>query len=146
MANAFEHSAEFLPFLAFETEHDEQTLGDLERPVEALVMAAAYPEVVACDVVETLGRVVEYRHLMVEGEGDLATVAHLLIEADIVGAEYLPTSFAKFKAKIEIDTINEEFFGKTLHSLPSLEAHHITSSDGMGDIFRARSEMRMLAP
>ena len=145
MANAFEHSAEFLPFLAFETEHDEQTLGDLERPVEALVMAAAYPEVVACDVVETLGRVVEYRHLMVEGEGDLATVAHLLIEADIVGAEYLPTSFAKFKAKIEIDTINEKFFGKTLHSLPSLEAHHVASGDGVADVFGARREAGVLA-
>ena len=145
MADAFEHSAEFLPFLAFETEHDEQTLGDLERPVEALVMEAAYPEVVACDVVETLGRVVEYRHLMVEGEGDLATVAHLLIEADIVGAEYLPTSFAKFKAEVEIDTINEKFFGKTLHSLPSLEAHHVASGDGVADVFGARREAGVLA-
>ena len=145
MANAFEHSAEFLPFLAFETEHDEQTLGDLERPVEALVMAAAYPEVVACDVVETLGRVVEYRHLMVEGEGDLATVAHLLIEADIVGAEYLPTSFAKFKAEVEIDTINEKFFGKAPNGLPGLEAHHVASGDGVADVFGARREAGVLA-
>ena len=31
MADAFAHGAEFLPFLGFEAEHDEQTLGGLER-------------------------------------------------------------------------------------------------------------------
>ena len=31
MADAFEHSAELLPFLVLEAEHDEQALGGLER-------------------------------------------------------------------------------------------------------------------
>ena len=146
MADAFEHGAEFLPFLAFEAEHDEQALGDLERPVEALVMATAYPEVVARDVIEALGRVVEHRHLMVEGEGDLAAVAHLLIEADIVGAENLPTAFAQLEAEIEIDTIDEKLFGKASNGLPGLEAHHVASSDGVADVFSARREAGVLAP
>ena len=145
MADAFEHGAEFLPFLAFETEHDEKALGDLERPVEALVMAAAYPEVVARDVVEALGRVVEYRHLMVEGEGDLAAVAHLLIEADIIGAEDLPTVFAQLEAEVEINTIDEKLFGKAPHGLPGLKAHHVASGDGVADIFGARREAGVLA-
>lgn len=108
-------------------------------------MAAAYPEVVARDVVETLGRVVEYRHLMVEGEGDLAAVAHLLIEADNIGAEDLPTVFAQLEAEVEINPIDEELFGKAPNGLPGLEAHHVASGDGVADVFGARREAGVLA-
>ena len=94
MADALEHGSELRPFLVFEAEDDEQALGDLECPVQALVMATAYPEVVARDVVEALGRVVEHRHLVVEGQADLAAVPHLLNETDIVGAEDLPAALA----------------------------------------------------
>ena len=67
MADALEHKAELLPFLFFEAEDDEHALGDLYRPVEALVVLTAYPEVVARDVVEALGGVVQDGHLMMEG-------------------------------------------------------------------------------
>ena len=55
MADALEHGSEFRPFLVFETEDDEQALGDLESPMHILVMTATYPEVVARDVVKALG-------------------------------------------------------------------------------------------
>ena len=112
VANASEHGAKFRPFLIFEAGHDEHALGYFERPVEALMVATAYPEIVAGDVIEALGGVVEHRHLVVEGEGDAATVAHLLNEADIVGAQYLPSGFEERQAEVEIDTIDEELVGK----------------------------------
>ena len=59
MADAREHGAEFLPSVLLEAEHDEEALGDLNCPVEALTVLATYPEVVARDVVETLGGVVK---------------------------------------------------------------------------------------
>ena len=146
MADAFEHGAEFLPFLAFEAEYDEQALGDLERPVEALTVLAAYPEVVARDVVETLGGVVKDGHLMMEGEGDLAPVAHLLNETDMVRAEDLPAAFAELQAEVEIHAVDEECLRKAAYGLPGGEAHHIASRDGVGDIFRARCLLCVLAP
>ena len=91
MAETSKHSAEFLPFLLFETGNDEHTLSHFNGPMEALVVVAAYPEVVAGDVIEPLGRVVKHRHLMVEGEGDAATVSHLLNEKDVVGAKDFPS-------------------------------------------------------
>ena len=72
-------------------------------------MLAAYPEVVACDVVETLGGVVKDGHLMVEGQGDPVAVAYLLTEIDIVVTEDLPAAFAKFQAEVEIHAVDEEF-------------------------------------
>lgn len=146
MADATKHGAEFLPFILLEAEDDKHTFGNLYCPVEALTVIAAYPEIVARDVVETLGRVVENGHLMVERQSDLAPVTHLLIEADAVVAEDLPAAFAELQAEVEIDTVDEEFLGKASHSLPSLEAYHITCRDGMSDKFRARSKLRMLAP
>ena len=146
MADATIHGAEFLPFVLLEAEDDKHTFGNLYCPMEALVVLTAYPEIVARDIVETLGGVVQDGHLMVEGQGDPAPVAHLLIETDAVVAKDLPAAFAELQAEVEIDTVDEEFLGKASHSLPCLEAYHITCRDGMGDIFRARSEMRMLAP
>ena len=145
MADALDHGAEFLPFIALEAEDDEQTFGDLERPVEALVVLTAYPEVVARDVVEALGGVVQDGHLMVEGQGDLAAVAYLLIETDAVVAENLPAAFAEFQTEVEINTVDEECFGKASYGLPSLEAHHIAGGDGVGDVFCARCTLRVLA-
>ena len=58
MADALEHGVEFLPFIVLEAEDDEQTFGDLERPVEALVVLTAYPEIVAHDVIKALWGVV----------------------------------------------------------------------------------------
>ena len=107
MADACEHGAEFLPFILLEAEDDKHTFGDLYCPMQALVMLAAYPEIGARDVVETLGGVVETGHLMVEGQSDLTSMSHLLIEAYIVGAQQLPTAFAQLQAEVEIDTIDK---------------------------------------
>lgn len=145
MTDARKQGSELLPSVLLEAEDDEYAFGDLERPVEALTVLAAYPEVVACDVVETLGGVVKDGHLMVEGQGDPVAVAYLLTEIDIVVTEDLPAAFAKFQAEVEIHAVDEEFLGIASHSLPCLEAHHVTCCDGMGDIFCARYALGMLA-
>ena len=137
MTDARKHGAEFLPSVLLEAEDDEEALGDFECPVEALTVLAAYPEVVARDVVETLGGVVKDGHLMMEGEGDLAPMAHLLNETDMVRAEDLPAAFAELQAEVEIHAVDEECLRKAAYGLPGGEAHHIASRDGMGDEFRA---------
>jgi len=108
MADALEHGVEFLPFIVLEAEDDEQTFGDLERPVEALVVLTANPEIVARDVVEALGGMVQDGHLMMEGQGNPAAVAYLLTETDAVIAKDLPAAFAEFQAEVEINPVDEE--------------------------------------
>lgn len=86
MVNTRDHGAELLPLLLFETDDDEYALCNLEDPVEELVVATAYPEIVTCDVIEATGGVVEHGHLMMEGESDATTMAHLLNETYVIGA------------------------------------------------------------
>ena len=137
MAEALDHRTELLPFIVLEAEDDKHAFGDFERPVEALMVLATYPEIVARDVIEALGRVVQHGHLMVEGEGDPAAVAHLLIETDIVGAEDLPAVLAELQAEVEIDTVDEELLREASHGLPCRETYQIACRDGMADVFRA---------
>ena len=82
---------------------------------------------------------------MVEGEGDPAAVAHLLTETDIVVTEDLPAAFAEFQAEVEIHAVDEECLGKAAYGFPSLEAHHVACRNGVGDVFRARRLLCVLA-
>jgi len=118
MAETLDHRTELLPFIVLEAEDDKHALGDFERPVEALMVLATYPEIVARDVIEALGRVVQHGHLMVEGEGDPAAVAHLLNETDIIGAENPPATFDELQTEVEIDTIDKQLVGEAANGLP----------------------------
>ena len=146
MADARKHGVELIPSVLLEAEDDEHTFGDLYCPIESLIVVAAYPKIIACDVVKSLGRVVKNGYLMVEGEADLAAMTHLLIETDAVVAEDLPACFAELQAEVEIDAVDEECLGEASHGLPSLEAHHVACRDGVGDVFCARGVLRVLAP
>lgn len=118
MAETLDHRTELLPFIVLEAEDDKHALGDFERPVEALMVLATYPEVVAGDVVETAGGVVEHGHLVMEGEGDTATMSHLLNETDIIGAENPPATFDELQTEVEIDTIDKQLVGEAANGLP----------------------------
>ena len=67
MADAEEHGTELLTAVVLETGDDEHALGHLYRPMPPLMILTTYVEVVAGNIIETLGRMVEYRHLVVEG-------------------------------------------------------------------------------
>ena len=86
-----------------------------------------------------------HRHLVVEGQADLATVTYLLNETDIVSAENLPAALAQFQAEVEVDAVDEELVGEAAHGLPGLEAHHVACGDGVFDVFGAGGVLRVQA-
>ena len=137
MADAEEHGTELLTAVVLETGDDEHALGHLYRPMPPLMILTTYVEVVAGNIIETLGRMVEYRHLVVEGQGNLAAMAHLLKETHIIGAQDLKTCLTHLHAEVEVDTVDKEFLAKAASLLPGLETDQVTCRDALGDILRA---------
>ena len=139
MADAEEHGTEFLTAVVLETDDDEHALGHLYRPMPPLVITATDVEVVAGNIIETLGRMVECRHLVVEGQGDLAAMAHLLKETHIIGAQNLKTSLTHLHAEVEVHTVDKQFLTVAANLLPDLETDQVACRDALTDIFRAAS-------